>query len=304
MNFDFSDVLLEADDEEKKEDEKKEEKKDEEKEDKSKEDDKKEDKSKEDKDDDINDIMADSDSDNNDSDDIDSSDLESSGDDESGDSDEMNDLIGDDDADFLSSDDDETSDSDEMNDLIGDGDTEVSAVVVTTSAGDGNVYEKIAKLGYLYVVIANNMKHIHLNCSGRKFNEIHKDSEEYYYHFGGLSDKWFEVAAESPLTKLDNPTRAKEHVEDIEVESKEDYTFVDAFAAISSNFNKAIDYCKEVREAAGDARSDIQSSIDEELTYLNKHYGFILRKKMIPEAASSDFAANAVTSNESFNWLF
>ena len=294
MNFDFSDVLLEADDEEKKEDEKKEEKKDDEK----KEDKPKEDEKKEDKDDDINDIIDDTDDSDSSADDIDSADDESSGDDS-----EMNDLIGDDDADFLSSDDDESSDSDEMNDLIGDGDTEVSAVVITSGGGDGNVYEKIAKLGYLYTVIANNMKHIHLNCSGRKFNEIHKDSEEYYDHFGELADKWFEIASESPLTKLDNPTRAKEHVEDIEVESKENYTFETAFAAISTNFNRAIEYCKDVREAAGDARSDVQSCMDEELSYLNKYYGFILRKKMIPEA-SSDFAANAVASNESFSWLF
>ena len=297
----------EADDEEakKKENEKKEEEK---KDDEKKDEDKKDDKKEEADDAEINDLLDDGDDTSSDDTDSTDSDTNSSTDDE------FNDLVGDDTDEELTIDDDiDSSNDDDINDVIGDGDssdngdTEINALIITKDGDDsgvGGVYEKIAKLGYMYVVISNNMKHIHLNACGKKFEEIHRNAEEFYYHFSGLADKFLEIAAESPMTKLDNVTRAKEHVEEIEVEDGENYSFEKAIARISDNFNKAIEMCKTVREAAGNDRSDIQSVMDEELSYLNKNFGYILRKKLIPEEAVTTFAANAVAANESFNWLF
>jgi DNA-binding ferritin-like protein len=307
MRFDILDFFNEADDEEAK-------KKDEDKEEEKKEDKKDDDKDKE-KDDELNDLLDD-DSDSSKDDD---SDKEDKKDDKASDDDELNDLIGDDDVDFTADDDEELSSDessdDDINDIMGDSDssssgddTEINALIISKGDGDdccsGGVYEKIAKLGYMYIVISNNMKHIHLNACGRKFEEIHRNAEEFYYHFSNLADRFLEIAAESPLTKLDNVTRAKEHVEEIEVEDEQNYSFEKAMTRISDNFNKAIMMCKTVRECAGNARSDIQSVIDEELSYLNKQFGYILRKKLVPEETASEFAANAVAANESFSWLF
>lgn len=307
MRFDILDFFNEADDEETK-------KKDEDKEEEKKEDKKDDEKDKE-KDDELNDLIGDDDSDSSKDDD---SDKEDKKDDKASDDDELNDLIGDDDVDFTADDDEELSSDessdDDINDIMGDsdssssGDTEINALII--SKGDdgdeslGGVYEKIVKLGYMYIVISNNMKHIHLNACGRKFEEIHKTAEEFYYHFSNLADRFLEIAAESPLTKLDNVTRAKEHVEEIEVEDEQNYSFEKAMTRMSDNFNKAIMMCKTVRECAGNARSDIQSVIDEELSYLNKQFGYILRKKLVPEETATEFAANAVAANESFSWLF
>lgn len=310
MRFDILDFFNEADDEETK-------KKDEDKEEEKKKEDKKDDeKDKEKDDDELNDLIGDDDSEPSKDDDGDKEDKK---DDKASDDDELNDLIGDDDVDFTADDDedfssDESSD-DDINDIMGDSDsssgddTEINALII--SKGDdgndgcsGGVYEKIAKLGYMYIVISNNMKHIHLNACGRKFEEIHRTAEEFYYHFSNLADRFLEIAAESPLTKLDNVTRAKEHVEEIEVEDEQNYSFENAMTRISDNFNKAIMMCKTVRECAGNARSDIQSVIDEELSYLNKQFGYILRKKLVPEETATEFAANAVAANESFSWLF
>ena len=297
----------EADDEEakKKEDEKKEEEK---KDDEKKSEDKKDDKKEKADDAEINDLLDDGDNASSGDTDSSSSDTDPSTDDE------FNDLIGDDTDEELTIDDDiDSSDNDDINDVIGDGDssggdTEINALIISKDGDDSctscGVYEKIAKLGYMYVVISNNMKHIHLNACGKKFEEIHRNAEEFYYHFSNLADKFLEIAAESPMTKLDNVTRAKEHVEEIEVEDGENYSFEKAVARISDNFNKAIEMCKCVREVAGNGRSDIQSVMDEELSYLNKQFGYILRKKLIPEEAVTAFATNAVAANESFNWLF
>ena len=296
MDFNVNDffLLLEADDEDKKEeDEKKnEDKKDDEKKEKeseSKEDKKEEDDKSSDEDDsEYNDLMDD-DTDSELSDDTDS---------DSSDNDEYNDLM-DDDIGDLSADDDEPV-ADDSSDDSGD----YNALIVVKGGDEdggesGSVYDALAKLGYLYVVISNNMKHIHLNCAGRKFDELHRQSEEYYYHFNEKADQYFELAAESPMVKLDNPTRSKEHVEDIDVESEENYTFETGISRMSNNLNKAIEYLKTTREKAGNDRTDIQSTLDEELTYLNKQYNFILRKKMI----NNDTATEPPVT-ESYNWLF
>lgn len=286
--FDLLNYFLEADDEDSKKDDDKDEKNEEKKND--------EDEDKKDKDkkpensDEYNDLMGDDDlSDESDSD-------SDSGD--SSDDDEYNDLM-DDDIGDLSADDDEPV-ADDSSDDGGD----YNALIVvkggdSEGGASGSVYDALAKLGYLYVVISNNMKHIHLNCAGRKFDELHRQSEEYYYHFNEKADQYFELAAESPMIKLDNPTRSKEHVEDVDVESEENYTFETGISRMSNNLNKAIEYLKTTREKAGDDRTDIQSTLDEELTYLNKQYNFILRKKMI-----NDDTATEPPVTESYNWLF
>ena len=243
-------VLLEADDEEKKDDEKE---KDEEKKDDEKEEDKKDDEKDDDDDDDDTDPEE---------------------------SDEYNDIMSDDD-DFDS--DDFTGDDEPMSD-----DGDYNAVIMVSgdepsgdlgSEGSEDVYSHMAKLGYLFTVIGNNMKHIHLNTTGRKFEEIHNQAEEYYRHFGYRCDDFFELAKQSASIELDNPGRSKEHIEDVEVETEKDYPFELAVSRMHANLSTAIDYLKRARQFAGD-RTDIESMIDDELGYLNKQVNFILRSKM------------------------
>lgn len=240
-------VLLEADDEEKKDDDKE---KDEEKKDDEKDDDK---------------------------------DTDKGTDTDPEESDEYNDIMSDDDDDDFDSDDFTGDDGDE-----GEGDDDYNAVIMVSgdepsgdlgSEGSDDVYAHMAKLGYLFTVIGNNMKHIHLNTTGRKFEEIHNQAEEYYRHFGYRCDDFFEIAKQSASIELDNPGRSKEHIEDVEVETEKDYPFELAISRMHDNLSKAIDYLKRARQFAGD-RTDIESMIDDELGYLNKQVNFVLRSKM------------------------
>lgn len=251
-------VLLEADDEEKKDDEKE---KDEEKKDDEKEEDKKDD----DKDTDT----------------------------DPEESDEYNDIMSDDDDDDFDSDDFTGDDGDE-----GEGDDDYNAVIMVSGdepSGDAcpecdDVYAHMAKLGYLFTVIGNNMKHIHLNTTGHKFEEIHNQAEEYYRHFGYRCDDFFEIAKQSASIELDNPGRSKEHIEDVEVETEKDYPFELAVSRMHANLSTAIEYLKRARKSAGD-RTDIESMIDDELGYLNKQVNFILRSKM---AVTESFDYNSL----------
>lgn len=280
MSFDYNDILLEADDEAKKEDEEK--KKEEDKESK-KDNDKKDD-------DEYNDLI----------------DSETSDDTGSDSSDEYNDLLDDDLS--MDGDDDFATDSSEDSDSSGDN---YNALIMVKTDGEpgatelGGIYEKAAKLGYVFTVISNNMKHIHLNACGKKFEEIHRQSEEYYNHFNYAADHLFELAAESPMVKLDNPTRAKEHVEDIEVETDEQYNFEKAMSKMSENLNKAIEYVKDTRAAAEGSRIDVQSFLDDQLSYLNKQANYFIRKKLMGDDVADTTAPVPIeAATESYNMLF
>lgn len=258
------------DDEEKKKND------DKEKDDKKEEKEKKDSKEKEDDDDDYNDLdlMGDDDSDT-DIDDVDDS--EESDDD-------YNDLMDDDDID--------DSDSSDYNALLVVSDTD------DKSSDSGSVYEKAAKAAYAYVVISNNMKHIHLNICGRKFNEIHQMCETYYNHFSYTADYFYELAAQSPLVTLDNPTRAKEHCEDIDVETEKEYDFKSALMCIDSNIKLAIKYISELRESS-DMRTDIQSKVDDELGYLNKESRYFIRRRLKePMSSDNDVEMEAYAYND------
>lgn len=268
--------LNEADDDEEKNKDKKQEKSS-----------KSENKSKE-EDDKYNDLMDDED--DSMEDDID---LDEEKDTESSDSDDdYNNLMDDESS--------ESEDFDDDNDFMKDDDSEddsdYNTLVVIKTDGDKsedtNVYEKAVKVAYVYTVIANNFKHIHLNASGTKFQEIHNMCDEYYHHFSNKSDFYYELAAESPFIALDNPTRAKEHCEDISVEMDKEYNFRKALETISTNFSSAIKYLDELREAANNLRPDIQSRVDDELSYINKQIKYFIRKKLSGEDNSIEESYN------------
>ena len=158
---------------------------------------------------------------------------------------------------------------------------------------DNELFDKIAKAGYAYTLISNNMKYVHLNASGKKFREIHGMADNYHIHFRYMSDALFELASESPSIKLDNPIRSKEHCEDIEVETASIYDFNSAMKVFSNNLKLALEYIEEIREEAS-SRTDIQSKMDEETSYLNKELNYFIRKMM----GTGDSVV------ESYNYLF
>ena len=264
------------DDEEKKKNDNKE------KDDKKEEKEKKESKEKEDDDDDYNDLdlMGDDDSDT-DIDDVDDSE----------ESDDYNDLMDDD---IDTSDNTDDSDSSDYNALLVVSDTD------DKSSDNGDVYEKAAKAAYAYVVISNNMKHVHLNVCGRKFNEIHQMCDTYYNHFSDMADYFYELAAQYTLVTLDNPTRAKEHCEDIDVETEKEYDFKSALMCIDSNIKLAIKYISELRESS-DMRTDVQSKVDDELGYLNKESRYFIRRRLKePMSSDNDIEMEAYVYNDLF----
>lgn len=298
-------VLTEADDEDKKEEEKKDEEKDDDKEEDKKESEKKEE-SDDDKDDessddnDYNDILDDSDLSEVDSDD-DIDDLDTDKDSDSDSDEEYNDLMDGEDLGDSDSDDALSDDPENPSDAT-DSDYNTLIVVKSEENADGSVYDVAAKLGYTFTVIANNMKHIHLNACGRKFEELHEKCDDYYSYFARQADWCFELASESPLVKLDNPTRAKEHCEDVEVEQSDKYGFEDGFGAVLKNMDAAISNTNKLREASETLRKDVQSKCDDILQFLNKESKYFIRKRLQPEGMG-DAISETEPMGECYNSL-
>lgn len=209
---------------------------------------------------------------------------------------DYNDLMDDEeDLDDSDVDDDLSDDSDDSSD---DSDSDYNTLVVVKSDSDtGTVYDKAAKAAYAYIVISNNMKHIHLNVCGKKFREIHEMCDSYYSHFSYMADYFYELAAESPLVTLDNPTRAKEHCEDIEVETEKEYDFKSALERVNNNIELAIKYISELRSAS-DMRTDVQSKVDEELGYLNKESRYFIRKRLIEPTSEETIEMESYNYND------
>ena len=205
--------------------------------------------------------------------------------------DDYNDLMDDDDID--TSDNTDDSDSSDYNALLVVSDTD------DKSSDSGSVYEKAAKAAYAYVVISNNMKHVHLNVCGRKFNEIHQMCDTYYNHFSDMADYFYELAAQSTLVTLDNPTRAKEHCEDIEVEMEKEYDFRTALERITENMERAMKYISDLRSVS-DIRTDVQSKVDDELGYLNKETRYFIRKRLTDPSTPDTVEMEAYNYNDLF----
>lgn len=146
-----------------------------------------------------------------------------------------------------------------------------------------DLYSKIAKCAYACVLVSNNMKHIHLNVVGRKFDTIHNLTDKYYGNINYISDTLFEIAMEK-TNRVDNPTNAPKHCPDIRIESDDNYEYDNALDVISDNLRSLIDYFKEARSVC-DSRPDIQSKLDDELSFLNKELNFIVRRS---RSSSSD----------------
>ena len=105
--------------------------------------------------------------------------------------------------------DDDDSD-DDSNDYLGDSDDS------SEEDGDGTgLFELITKCAYSYSVISANMKHIHLNTYGKKFDRIHSLADSYYKHFDSLVDFFLELSLEDTSTKIDNLANSAKHCPEI-----------------------------------------------------------------------------------------
>ena len=188
-----------------------------------------------------------------------------------------NDYLGDgsdssDDSDDTSSDEEKGTDNDYL------GDSETSDDESSSSNGEG-LYNKLAKVAYAYVVVSNNMHHIHLHAIGRKFKNIHDLAQSFYEHFDDQADFYAELAMQDNSTTVDNFCNAAQYVPEATIETSDKYKYEQAYNLFDSNIEILLSVLKDAR-ALADERSDIQSDIDTELSYLYKQKKYIINRSL------------------------
>ena len=221
--------------------------------------------------DDSNDYLDDYDSDDDDdSDDYEDNDSDSDDEDYSG-----NDYI-DDEGDSSDSDDDfeddSNSDYDGGNDYLGDAE---EGDYQSSGEGSGN---KLAKLAYAVVVATNNFHHIHLMCAGKKFDNIHRVTDELKSEIGYWVDTIAEMALEDEECEMDNFCNSAKYVSEMGLESEKTYDYESGCTAISETLRKLIEIMTETRNSID--KPHVQSRLDDYLVTLNKNYNFLMKRRM------------------------
>ena len=149
-----------------------------------------------------------------------------------------------------SSDDSDDTSSDEKgtdNDYLGD--SETSDDESSSSNGEG-LYNKLAKVAYAYVVVSNNMHHIHLHAIGRKFKNIHDLAQSFYEHFDDQADFYAELAMQDNSTTVDNFCNAAQYVPEATVETSDKYKYEQAYNLFDSNIEILLSvlFCKKQKQ--------------------------------------------------------
>lgn len=174
-------------------------------------------------------------------------------------------------------DDDYTSDAD-SDDILSALDDDTDDETSDDSPSTSGIFESMAQLVYVYTVIACNMQHIHLHASGKKFDNIHNMAEEQYRHFRYRVDGFAEIALQGDV-KLDNIGNAKQHVDNIEFETNDHYSYEDACRAMDKNLKAAIEALNTAR-SMGDSRTDIQSTLDDELGWIHQQSSYFMNRRL------------------------
>ena len=144
------------------------------------------------------------------------------------------------------------------------------------------IYNSIAILGYMCTLASNDLHHIHLCAEGDKFQEIHKDAEDYMSRVRELGDFCFELAKEGNI-ELVNETFAgnvlKQNGYDWIVEEDNSYYFTEAYEAISRILSDLCDQIVQIQEMP-EITSDISSELDVYLREFSKAVNYFIDKKL------------------------
>ena len=144
------------------------------------------------------------------------------------------------------------------------------------------IYENIAILGYMCALASNDLHHIHLCAKGDKFQEIHKDAEDYMDRVRELGDFCLELAKENDC-EIANETFALNALKEIgidwNVETSNSYYFIEAYEAITRILT---DVCQKIAsiQKMNTISSDVSSELDTYLREFTKDINYFINKKL------------------------
>ena len=148
---------------------------------------------------------------------------------------------------------------------------------------NNEIYENLATLGLMCTVAANDLHHIHLCATGDKFQEIHKDAEDYMNRIRELGDFCLELAKENNDTNIANENYALEYLTNKGIEWKAEelllYYFEDAYTAMLRILTQICDFIGIIQEMPN-VSSDVSSELDTYLREFTKDVNYFISKKL------------------------
>jgi len=138
-----------------------------------------------------------------------------------------------------------------------------------------NIYENLEALGMLFTVAANDIHTIHVNACGKDFQTLHLEANDLYQTLDGYMDTVFEMCCEDGHY-IHSINDAKELLSDKYPEftvSECPFELIEGVQTIINILNFVIGSIKETYDVLP---SDIQSTMDEWLRYLNSKMNYFL----------------------------
>lgn len=136
------------------------------------------------------------------------------------------------------------------------------------------VYEDLEALGFVLMLASNDIHTIHINAHGKDFTRLHLETDELYKQLNEYSDTCLEMCCEDGHF-IHNLNNAKDCLTQwsIEVPDCEGFTLVDGIRVTTEILNNVI---VAISELYNDCTTDIQSTLDEWLRYLNSKMNYFL----------------------------
>lgn len=159
-----------------------------------------------------------------------------------------------------------------------------------------NIYENIEALGMLFTAASNDIHTIHVNACGTNFNTLHLDADDLYKTLAEYADTAFEICCEDGHfihSINDCGSLLNDNYPHFNVGST-GFEIIEGVQYIINILNFVIGSIKETYDILP---SDIQSTMDEWLRYLNSEMNYFLGR--ILQGAKAIAPANESMMNRS-----
>ena len=140
-----------------------------------------------------------------------------------------------------------------------------------------SMYENLEALGFVFLLASNDIHTIHVNAKGKNFTRLHLEADELYKQFGDYGDTCLEMCCEDGhFINSINDAKSLLGWHDYDI-NKVGFTLETGIPVIIQILD---DVDTAITEFYDEASSDIQSTLDEWIRYIDSKKNYFLGRIM------------------------
>ena len=140
-----------------------------------------------------------------------------------------------------------------------------------------SVYDNLEALGFVFLLASNDIHTIHVNAKGKNFTRLHLEADELYKQLGDYGDTCLEMCCEDGhFINSINDAKSLLGWHDYDI-NKVGFTLETGIPVIIQILD---DVAAEITDFYDEASSDIQSTLDEWLRYIDSKKNYFLGRIM------------------------